>query len=70
MVAMLSSLKLEPKLLSLRVIQLYEVFHLVQNLGLESKGIRGCGTKHLTKMGYKKWVFSLFSTFITPLEKL
>ena len=49
---------------------LYKVFHLAQNLGRKSKYIRGRGLKTLWKWTTKNEFFSLFSTFITPYEKL
>ena len=47
MIAMVTSLKLEPKMLSSRVMQLHNTFHLAQNLGRESKGDRGRGLNTL-----------------------
>ena len=47
MITMLTSLKLELKLLPSRVMSLYKVFHLAQNLGRKSKCIRGRGLKTL-----------------------
>ena len=44
MIAALTSLKLEPKLLLCKA---YMAFHLVQNLGRESKGVRGRDQKNL-----------------------
>ena len=69
-IATLTYQKLEPQLLSSTVMQLYKTFHSVQNLGRKSKGVRGRGLKTLRKWPTKKVYIFLFSTFITPLEKL
>ena len=70
MIATLTSLKLEPKLLSSGVKQRYEAFHLAQNLGRKLEDVRGRGLGNLIKMVFKKPFFPLFSTFITLLHKL
>ena len=64
---MIATLKLEPKLLSLRVMSLYKAFHLVQNLGRKSKGVRERGLKTLWKWATQKtgiffFVFDIYYT--------
>ena len=59
MITTLTSLKLELKLLPSRVMSLYKVFHLAQNLGRKSKCIRGRGLK-LYENGLQKTSFFLY----------
>ena len=60
MIATLTSLKLEPKLLSSRIMQLYKAFHLMQNLGCKPKNVRGRGLKTLWKWATKNGFFLYF----------
>ena len=60
MIPTITSLKLEPKLLSSRIMWLYKAFHLVQNLRCKSKDVRARSLKTLWKMGYKNRVFCLY----------
>ena len=47
MIAMITSPKLEPKLLSLRVMSLYKAFYLAQKLWRKLKGVRRRGLETL-----------------------
>ena len=68
MIATLTSLKLEPKLLSSRVMQLYKAFHLMQNLGRKPKSVRGRGLKTLWKWATKNGYFLYFQYLLRRLR--
>ena len=57
MISAITSLKLEPKLLSSIIMYLYKAFHLEQNLKCKSKGVRGRGLKALWKWATKNGGF-------------
>ena len=57
MIAMITTLKLEPKLLSSRIMELCKTFHFVQNLRRKSKNLR---SKNLMKMSYRAQLFCLY----------
>ena len=59
MVATLTSLKLEPKLLSSRVMELYKDFHLTKPWGVNQTASE-CVPKKVMQMGYKKGFFPLY----------
>ena len=63
MIATLTSLKLEPKLLSSRVIQLYKAFRLAQNLRCKLMGVRGRDLKTLWKWATKIYFFFIFDIY-------
>ena len=68
MIATLTSLKLEPRLHLQELGKVCKDFHLAQNVGRESKGVRGCSLKNLWKWPTKNGFFSLFSTFLRRLK--
>ena len=68
MIATLTSLKLEPELPSSRVMSLYKVFHLAQNLRCKSKGVRRRGLESLRKWATKTYFFLYFRHLLHLLE--